>query len=186
MKKFAKFITMSAMIATLCATGFCTVYAEDESTVIEQKLYEDLDVYSVDKLRGPQYHYKAEYLPYTYKKVGGFAGNQVEGGYRFQTGGGFYFSDAGGPTASVQVSLSLPAPFNIVTVSASLGNNASSGQFVTVPDTQHYYKLYVEKTLEIHPFKVYRARAGSNNWEYDHSGYTTSVYSVNAYAKMVR
>ena len=47
-EKFAKFITMSAMIATLCATGFCTVYAEDESTGIEQELYEDLDVYSVN------------------------------------------------------------------------------------------------------------------------------------------
>ena|GEM_PF-2810868 len=47
-EKFAKFITMSAMIATLCATGFCAVYAEDESTGIEQELYEDLDVYSVN------------------------------------------------------------------------------------------------------------------------------------------
>ena len=112
--------------------------------------------------KGPKYHYKTEYLSYKYKTVGGYAGNQNAGGYRFQT-----------------------APFNVIQFSVSLGNKSSSGQFVTVPNTTDYFKLYVSKKMEIRPYAVYRAKSGTQNWELYSVGGVPVTYSVNAYAKKV-
>lgn len=75
--------------------------------------------------------------------IGGYAGNQPAGGRRFNTGGGFWFSDSGGPTASLNVSF--PAPYDLISVSVTLGSVGSSGVFVLAPDTTHYFKLYVSK-----------------------------------------
>ena len=58
--------------------------------------------------------FKYEHFDYQYKTLKGYAGNQLSGGYKFPTGGGFYFSDSGGPNVSGSVSLSLPAPYNFV------------------------------------------------------------------------
>ena len=135
--------------------------------------------------KGPKYHYKTEYLSYKYKTVGGYAGNQNAGGYRFQTGGGFWYSDSGGPSVSGSISLSFPAPFNVIQFSVSLGNKSSSGQFVTVPNTTDYFKLYVSKKMEIRPYAVYRAKSGTQNWELYSVGGVPVTYSVNAYAKKV-
>lgn len=135
--------------------------------------------------RGPKYHYKTVHYPYQYKTVGGYAGNQVSGGYKFPTGGGFWFSDSGGPAVSGSLSLSLPAPYNVVSFSVNLGRNSSSGSFVAVPTTTHYYKLYTSKVLEVRPYAVYRAKSGTQNWELDHVGCVSVVYSVTTYAKRV-
>lgn len=147
------------------------------------QIMSSLESQSVEK--GPQYHYKTEYYSYQYKTVGGYAGNQAAGGYRFQTGGGFGYSESGGPSVSGSVSLSLPAPYNFVSFSVNLGNNSSSGKFVTVPNTTDYFKLYVSKVVEVRPYAVYRARSGTENWELDSVGGVPITYSVNAYAKKV-
>lgn len=135
--------------------------------------------------KGPQYHYKTENHSYQYKTVSGYAGNQVAGGYRFQTGGGFWYSESGGPSISGSISLSLPSPYNFVSFSVNLGNNSSSGRFVTVPNTTDYFKLYVSKVVEVRPYAVYRARSGTENWELYSVGAVPITYSINAYAKKV-
>lgn len=144
-----------------------------------------LSKYDDISTRGPQYHYRAEYFDYVYKTVGGYAGNQPAGGLSFPTGGGFYFSDSGGPSVSGSVSVGLPAPYNFVSFSVNLGNSSSSGYFVTVPDKVNKYKLYVEKTMEVRPYLTYRARVGTENWEVVGGGAVPVVYSVSPYAKRV-
>lgn len=74
----------------------------------------------MEQLEGPtltrdnKERFKYEHFDYQYKTLKGYAGNQLSGGYKFPTGGGFYFSDSGGPNVSGSVSLSLPAPYNFV------------------------------------------------------------------------
>ncbi len=133
--------------------------------------------------RGSQYHYKTEYLDYQYKTLAGYAGNQVDGGYRFKTGGGFWFTDSSGPSVSGSVILSLPAPFNVVSARVNLGKNGSSGLFVNAPDTKNFYKLYVSKVMEVRPYALYRARSGTQDWELYMTGGVSLTYSVDAYAK---
>lgn len=135
--------------------------------------------------RGPQYHYKTEYKPYKYKTLSGYAGNQVAGGYKFPTGGGFWFTDSGGPTVSGTVSVGLPKPFDMVSVSINLGQKGSSGLWVSAPSSSYYYKLYVSKKMELRPYITYRARVGTENWEVYSGGAVPVVYSVTASAKKV-
>lgn len=135
--------------------------------------------------RGPKYHYRYEYYPYQYRTVGGYAGNQVAGGYRFPTGGGFWYTDSGGPSVSGSISLSLPAPYNFVSFSVNLGRKSSSGQFVTVPNTTDYFKLYISKVIEVRPYAIYIARSGTQNWELYMVGGVPITYSITAYAKKV-
>lgn len=115
--------------------------------------------------------------------------NQVAGGYQFPTGGGFWFTDNGGPSVSGSINLSLPAPFNSLSFSINLGQKGSSGLFVTAPDTTHYFKLYVSKEMEITPYVIYRKRVGaehdSDPWEIDSASVLQSVYSVSASARIV-
>lgn len=110
--------------------------------------------------RGPQYHYKTEYFDYQYKTVLGFAGNQVESCYRFNTGGGFWFTDSGGSSVSER--------------------------FVSVPETTHFYKLYVVKVIEVRPYALYRARSGTEDWELYQTGGVAITCSVDQYAKKVK
>lgn len=135
--------------------------------------------------RGPQYHYKTEYKSYKYTTLSGYAGNQVAGGYKFPTGGGFWFTDSGGPSVSGSVSVGLPKPFDMVSVSINLGQKGSSGLWVSVPSSSYYYKLYVSKKMELRPYVTYRARVGTENWEVWAGGAVPVVYSVSASAKKV-
>lgn len=164
-----------------------TTTKEERDQIFDAKMKELMDQLNSNiETRGPKYHYKSEQLPYKYKKVQGYAGGQLSGGYRFQTGGGFYYSESGGPDISGSVSLSLPAPFNFVSFSTNLGKKGSSGRFVTVPNTRDYFKLYVEKTVEVRPFVVYKKRSGTEGtWQIDHVGAVPMPYSINAYAKKV-
>lgn len=86
---------------------------QEEREAEFERVMEDIQAHTATPY-GPKYRYKTEYLPYSYTTLSGYAGNQVVGGYKFPTCGGFWFSDVGGPTVSGSVSLSLPAPFNIV------------------------------------------------------------------------
>lgn len=134
---------------------------------------------------GPQYHYKTEYYATQYKTISGFAGNQLPGGYRFPSGGGFWYTDSGGPSFTVSASLNFPPPYDMVSVSVNLGEKGSSGQYVAAPNTTDYFKLYVMKTVAIRPYAVLRARSGTEDWEVYHVSCTESTYSVSAYAKKV-
>ena len=90
--------------------------------------------------------------------VSGSPGNQLEEGYCFSTGGGFYYSEDGGPTESLSFSVSLPfgaGPFSI-SVGVGLGNKADTfGTYVSAPDKTSYWKLYVTKHVDVIPIAVY-------------------------------
>lgn len=90
--------------------------------------------------------------------VSGYPGNQREGGYCFETGGGFYYSEDGGPTASISLSVSLPfgkSPFSF-SVGIGLGNKSDTfGTYVKAPDKTNYWKLYVTKYLDVTPIAIY-------------------------------
>ncbi len=157
---------------------------QEERDAEFERVMEDIQAHTATPY-GPKYRYKTEYLPYSYTTLSGYAGNQVAGGYKFPTGGGFWFSDVGGPTVSGSVSLSLPAPFNIVSVSVNLGQKGDSGVWVSAPTTTAYYKLYVSKVMELRSYIVYRAPVGTENWEVDNAGTVPITYSVTASARKV-
>lgn len=113
----------------------------------------------------------------------GYAGNQLPGGRKFPTGGGFYFSDSGGPTVSVSVSYS--SPYVPVSVSVGLGNSSTSGQFVTVPNKTNYFKLYVSKDVQVQPYIVYQRTNSSSPWKVYYRGKVQTVQRASAYAKKV-
>lgn len=90
------------------AKGICITTTEAErDAAFEEAMRKILN--NIEKenslARGPKYHYKTVYKTYKYKTLSGYAGNQVKGGYKFPTGGGFYFTDSGGPTVSGTVSV---------------------------------------------------------------------------------
>ncbi|MBR2674080.1 MAG: hypothetical protein IKE52_01290 [Mogibacterium sp.] len=122
-----------------------------------------------------------------YRTVGGYAGNNAPGGTRFPTGGGFYWSDKGGPTASVSVSLG--AGFGSVSVGTELGKKSSSGEFVTVPNKKDYFKLYIEKTLECRKYKVlvwkWSPKEKKYCWVETSRNVEKRVFSRSPYAKKV-
>lgn len=106
-------------------------------------------------------------------------------GDRFETDWGFGFTDSGGPSVSASVNIGLPKPYDYFSVSINLGTSGTKGKFVEVPTTEHYYKLYVEKTMELRPYITYRAPVGTENWEIYNGGAVPIVYRVNQYAKRV-
>lgn len=83
------------------------------------------------------------------------------------------------------MSVGLPKPFDMVSVSINLGQKGSSGLWVSVPSSSYYYKLYVSKVMELRPYVTYRARVGTENWEVWDGGAVPIVYSVSASAKRV-
>lgn len=167
-----------------------TVYTttKEERDAIFEKAMRDI-MEDIEKensvVRGPKYHFKTEYKPYKYKVLEGYAGNQKPGGERFETGGGFWFTDSGGPSVSASVNIGLPKPYDYFTVSINLGNRGATGKYVEVPTKEHYYKLYVEKTMEIRPYLTYRAPVGTENWELYDGGAVQVVFRVNQYARRV-
>ena len=99
------------------------------------------------------YHYEMVYGTPVTRTVSGYVDSGGPGGTRFATGGGFYYSESGNPTS---VSVSFIAPYGLISVSVNLGKASSSGQFVFVPDTTNYYKLFVSKEVEIKPYVIYQ------------------------------
>lgn len=143
------------------------------------------DIKNNNTIKGPRYKYKTVYLSPIYTNVSGYAGNQLPGGYQFPTGGGFYYSPEGGPTVSGSITVSLPAPYNICSFSINLGTNGSFGTLIYAPSTTGYYKLYVVQTMKVVPYKVLRARVGTNNWQFYVGGSGSSLYKSNQYAVRV-
>jgi len=113
----------------------------------------------------------------------GFAGNQVSGGYKFPTGGGFYYSESGGPSASI--SFTCPLPYSSFSVGVSLGTNSTTGIWVNASSTTKYYKLFIEKEVERQPYIVYTRRDSTQPWTVFYHGNTSVVKRVTAYAKAV-
>ncbi|HHW94921.1 MAG TPA: hypothetical protein GX736_03195 [Mogibacterium sp.] len=201
MKKKRTLISIFLILMLVCGT-MMTAYAsenlsesqdiqiatteEERDAFFEEAMVDILNnLEKENSLRGPKYHYKTVYKPYKYKTLSGYAGNQVQGGYKFPTGGGFWFTDSGGPTVSGSVNIGLPKPYDFISVSINLGKKGSSGLWVKAPSNKYYYKLYVSKVMEMRPYIIYRAPAGTNNWKIYSGGAVPIVYSVTSSAKKV-
>ena len=202
MKKTMAFLLAIITLFLLSAPAFATsnstwdtVTADDKVVIIVPKEERDRQFNEamdkiIQELEGTaetmdnKERFRYEYLDYEYETLGGYAGNQVPGGYRFPTGGGFYFSDYGGPSVSGGVSFSLPEPYNWISISVNLGQRStSSGVFVEVPNTKDYFKLYVEKVMEIRPIVIYKQNKHTREYEFDSLYAPAFTYSVTQYAK---
>ncbi|MEA5142699.1 MAG: hypothetical protein VB023_03870 [Oscillibacter sp.] len=209
-RRFLCFALAMVMSLTLCTTAFamnenanadeCVAYDFDGVIIDDGIIYqvvpismeEAAEVNRVDDgviLKGPQYQYKTEYLPDQTKVLEGEAGDNNPEGDRFATGGGFYFSDSGGPTAYDSISINISGVIRMISIGISLGKSSSSGKFVTVPRTDAYYKLYVEKTVKVHPYVTYQRPSGAahaDEWTVYTIGATQTVIDVNQYAKFYK
>ncbi|MCL2045111.1 MAG: hypothetical protein FWG88_01835 [Oscillospiraceae bacterium] len=138
--------------------------------------------------RGVEYEYYYEYFSSVLKTLSGEAGNQLSGGYQFPTGGGFFHTNSGGPKPTGSISVPLPFPWNFISISFSinLGVNGASGQFYNVPDNTNYFKLWIDKTVQVQPYVVwYRLLDTNDAWQVWSSGSTTVEISCSGYAKKV-
>lgn len=121
------------------------------------------------------------------RTASGYPGNQDSNGYRFNTGGGFYWSEGGGPTVSLGISF--PSPYDFVSISVPLGNYGSSGYFVTVPNTIDRFKLYVEQYFSIQPYNIYKRTYDVNThsyyWKLVSKNHTKTRLGFDAYARKV-
>ena len=149
---------------------------EKEYALAEEKLLND-------PMRGPAYDYKIEYGTPKTSIAGGYAGNQVPGGYQFPSGGGFYYSESGGPTVSLSFSFS--SPYGSMSFGIPLGNKSTVGTWVAAPSTSGYYKLWVDKTIEVKPYVQYRKKKGTSTWEVWTRGGTPVTKKISLYAKRV-
>lgn len=204
MKKLISIILAVALVLAISMPAFANNYMrENEVTNVEKvviitseqerdKQFNAAFSEIMNQIRGTaqtrdnKERFKYEHYDYQYKMLSGYAGNQVTGGYQFPTGGGFYFSDSGGPSVSGGVSLTLPPPYSMISISVNLGNRStSSGLYVGVPDKTNYFKLYVEKTMEVRPYAIYKQNQNTHEYELYTVGAVSLVYKVSAYAKKV-
>lgn len=130
--------------------------------------------------------YTTEVMATKYITLSGYAGNQSVGGTKFPTGGGFFWADSGGPVISGSLSFTFPTKY--VDVSVGLGistDNPMFGKWVSVPNSYDYFKLYVEKTMEVKHINIYRQeRAGSPKVLYM-TTYPSTQYRESCYARKV-
>lgn len=130
--------------------------------------------------------YKTEFATTKTVIASGYAGNQTTW-FRFNTGGGFWYSESGGPTVSV--SASFPKPFSAVSFSVGLGNKSTTGLFVDIPndDTEGYYKLWVDKYYEISPYITYKRvwdEFNGETWIEYTRGYSKILDRADVWAKL--
>lgn len=158
------------------------MYEKEMEKVMEKIEKED----SIAK--GPKYQYKTVKKSPVYTTAKGYAGNQVAGGYRFKTGGGFWHTDSGGPSIDAQATVNFPAPFEkVFAFSVTLGvkGPSNSGIYVEAPDKTNYYRLYIKKTMEVRRSITYRAPKGTDDWEVYNCTSVPVLYKIDASAKKV-
>jgi len=149
------------------------------NAILEERKKEDI---LINPTAG-DYIYTSEVVSIKTKVVSGYAGNQLSGGYQFPTGGGFFFSDSGGP--EVSGSINFDTPVKIVSFSVGLGNKGTTGQYITAPNKTDYFKLYVSKTVEIRQVNIYRQITENSPKILDSIGYPQSVIKMSLSAKKV-
>ncbi|MGG0667447.1 hypothetical protein ABE073_02855 [Lederbergia citrisecunda] len=175
------------------STGKTSItYYETEEEILEahKKLAEEelRKIMSGNGLFNHPDDYKIEYGDRKNTKAGGYAGNQPDSnGYRFNTGGGFYWSDSGGPTVTANVAF--PYPWDHVSLSVPLGNKSTSGVFVTVPNTVDRFKLWIDKHYSVQPYNIYQwtydYNSGFYYWKLISKSHTSTRTGVDYWAKKV-
>lgn len=119
--------------------------------------------------------YTSETIATKYRTISGYAGGQPPNGYQFPTGGGFWWVNSGGPSASS--SITFEVPYKLVNVSVTFGiasNSNIGGLYVSVPNKTDYFKLYISKTMQVRQVNFYRqATPSSPKVLYDIAYYQT-------------
>lgn len=159
---------------------------------MQYKLEQAIGAKALEQLNNPnmtrahplESQFKLEKGPIKYITLSGYAGNQLPGGYRFHNGGGFYFSDSGGPTVSASLSFSAKWGGSIG-VSVRLGNSGGSGRYYNAPDTTSYWKLYVVKKVQVEPYILYEKKPSSTKWIVNSRGSNQVVINSDGMAKKV-
>lgn len=92
---------------------------------------------------------KTEYVTKTFVPEG-----QLQGGYKFSSGGGLYINTSGGTSTSVSLGVS----WGIVNTSVSVGtasrNAFVGGTFVEAPNKTDYFKAEMKKTFKVEYKKI--------------------------------
>ena len=148
-----------------------SVFLDDELNLIEKtNSTQEVPEYS---------HY--DFVDIESKNVSGtgYAGNQPVKGTRFPTGGGFYWSNSGGPTVSPSVSFG----GSIISISMSLGESRDSGTFANAPDTTNYFKLKAEKVYKVDKTAVYGYPATGGNRVFLYYIYPKTLQTETAWAE---
>lgn len=122
------------------------------------------DALSKDRTRAGwnEYEYKVDIINDETKLVRcGYAGGQPSKGTAFANPGGFYWQDGG-----YNVSVSVGVSFGNYSASVSLGKTGGTGQYISVPSTNVYYKLVVSRNIRVTKTKQYRRLKGTSKWEF--------------------
>lgn len=166
---------------------YTEVYSEEE---VENEIDKDIQRILLEKSKAsstenslfsvPEYD-RYDHVKIESKNVSGegYAGNQPAGGMRFPTGGGFYWSNSGGPSVSPSISFGN----QVVSIGISLGNRATSGgYFVTAPNKTNYFKLRTRKTYRVTKTAVYGYYTGTNTRKFLYYIYPKALQSQSAWA----
>ena len=196
MKKIVSILLAFSTCISMIISTNATV--EDEYTYIvpesiriediQRQVNEQIAMLEGSSARGSRdYTYYTEYVETKYETFSGFAGNQPSGGTRFETGGGFHWKDAGGPSVSLGVSFSVPA--KVVDISVSLGISVGEGEElaydVDVPNTTDYFKLHVSKTMEIKQANIYQQSISTGETSLYMTMYPSTLYRQSVGARKV-
>lgn len=169
---------------TLSEVEIEELHAQQVEQQIEEVMLRDQSIPSITPYGPPPTSsYDTVYGAEKLVDLNGFAGSQPSGGTQFPSGGGFYYSDSGGPTVSL--SYSWPTPYGSFGISGNLGNKANSGVFVNAPNKTNFFKLYITKTYKCKPYIIYKIdnRTGAKTEYY--KGMTQVHYRTSATAKKV-
>lgn len=202
MKKILSLI----IILTMCFTITAPVMAANDNNIVARSVYtideeirkadiqHQIDNYvatliALDSEKKDQYNwiYTTEYGSIKYVTRGGYPGGQPTAGVKFgQPGGSFSWTPEGGHTVDATVSFS--APFKAVTVSVDFGLAKQGGGLEYTQWVDNYtdhVKLYVDKTMEVQPFVVYRTDSYTGKKEVYTSSAVSTMYQFELSARVV-
>ena len=172
MKKAIRTLALMMVVMTLITTNPVVFAAE-------------LPTEDIVEPNGPKYQFKTEYMDPVYVSNGAYAEGQPEMGISLKTPyDAIHYIPGGGFTFSTNVSISLPQPFDMISVGFDMASytTAMTGVSAALGEKQPgFYKVYVILTYEVIPYVVYRKHSGAQytDWEVASVGvYTQSLYKV--------
>ena len=192
-RRLIKLISMMIAVASLISS--VTTYAVGCNPVdVPEKTYETGGGSGEDCVPyGPQYIYRTEYFE-AYREVFPVdpEDQSPEGVKLTNPGDGIIYKIEGGVEIPFSIGLTLPAPYNFISIGIEPGKVKSSligGYIKTLGDLPPgYYRLKLLKEYELEPYVVYRQRSGANNteWEIDHVGCIKTYKSCEAILEYVK
>lgn len=119
------------------------------------------------------YIYKTVYGTPKWKTVSTYPSGQPTKGKRFNTGGGFHYSDSA-KGSKVSASVNFGGKFGNISISVPFGKvTSTSGDIINVPSSKYYYKLKVTKKVKVKPYIVYKKLRNKSDakWQVHYRGF---------------